>query len=441
MDNVRHLHVLGATGAIRTALHAGRAHIVVPVVALMEGVIHAINAETPEFVPFKTLAHQPERWNGQPVVLNHPSRNGIQISAKEPGVLDAQGLGTVFKTCTRGKKLCLEAWIDPEQASKTEKGRRLLERVKRNEQIEVSVGAYVTTLKTAGTHNGKSYKAEWQTIEPDHIAFLPEGVGACSIEMGCGAHRAAAMSTTHLVTAQGYETLDSDSAQPPTASFQERLTSLLRAAGNVYDDSELRTACECKHKGHQHMKTKQERIAALIGNTHNTVKDIKVLEAASDEVLTALEAAAKTTEEAATKLTAAETAKTAAETAAAEAVAAKATAEAALKTAQEAPITIDRLTPELKQIVADHTARDTAEKTELITSLKTAAAGAYSEAELTAMDTASLRKLATLARVEAPAPKNYAGNGVVRPAPVSGENYAPPDPYAAGIKALQASGK
>lgn len=416
MDNVRHLHVLGATGTIRTAEYEGRPHIVVPVVALMEGVIHAINADTPEFVPYKTLAHKPERWDGHPAVLNHPSRNGVQISAKEPGVLDAQGLGTIFKTCVRGKKLCLEAWIDPTKASKTESGTRLLERVKRNEPIEVSVGAYVTTLKTAGTHNGKPYKAEWQTIEPDHIAFLPEGVGACSIEMGCGSHRAAAMATTHLVTAQGYETFFEAFGFTDVPPQQE-----LRAAG-----------CGCKHKqGHENMKTKAERITALMANTHNPIKDIKVLEAATDEVLTALETSAATIEksakdaaEAASKLTAAETA--------------KATAEAALKTAQEAPITADRLPAEMKSIIDGHNLRVAEEKKTLVDTLKTAAAGTYTEAELTAMSNEQLTKLAALARVEVPVQKNYSGNGFPRPVTqVSGENYAPPDPYAAGIKALQ----
>ena len=31
---------------------------------------------------------------------------------------------------------------------------------------------------------------------PDHLALLPESVGACSIEMGCGANRAAEQSHT-----------------------------------------------------------------------------------------------------------------------------------------------------------------------------------------------------------------------------------------------------
>lgn len=183
------------------------------------------------------------------------------------------------------------------------------------------------------------------------------------------------------------------------------------------------------------MKTKAERITALMGNEHNPIKDIKVLESASDEVLTALETAATTAAETATKLATAEAARVAAETA-------KTVAEAALKTAQEAPITADRLPVEIKTIVEQHTARVAEEKAALVTSLKTAAASVYTETELNAMSNEQLTKLVTLAKIEQPVTKNYAANGFPRPvAPVNGENFAPPDPYAAGIKALQEAGK
>src|SRR6266496_226176 len=36
----RHVHLIGATGQIRTASYEGREHLVVPVIALLEGVIH-----------------------------------------------------------------------------------------------------------------------------------------------------------------------------------------------------------------------------------------------------------------------------------------------------------------------------------------------------------------------------------------------------------------
>src|SRR5262252_5208585 len=83
-NETRQLHVLGATGQFRIETLDGREHLVVPVVALKEGVIHAVNAATPEFVPMSALAVAPQGWNGRPLVLGHPSRNGIKISANDP---------------------------------------------------------------------------------------------------------------------------------------------------------------------------------------------------------------------------------------------------------------------------------------------------------------------------------------------------------------------
>ena len=69
----RVLHVL-ASATCRMEMYHGREHLVVPLVALMEGVIHAVNAADPEFVPADVLSTM--GWDGRPVVLGHPTKNG-----------------------------------------------------------------------------------------------------------------------------------------------------------------------------------------------------------------------------------------------------------------------------------------------------------------------------------------------------------------------------
>jgi hypothetical protein len=54
--------------------------------------------------------------------------------------------------------------------------------------------------KEKGTYKGAAYDGKWTSIDPDHLALLPESVGACSIEMGCGTHRAA---ESYFVTSEG----------------------------------------------------------------------------------------------------------------------------------------------------------------------------------------------------------------------------------------------
>jgi len=180
-------------------MHEGREHLVVPVVALCEGVIHAVNAETPEFVSVATLQKAAASWENRPVTLGHPRRDGKQCSANEPSILAVHGMGIVRNARVDGKKLLCEAWIDKNKAKALHSG--MFQRLLDGERMEVSVGAHVVTDNVPGAHNGKAYKASWAETSGDHLAFLPDGRGACSIEMGCGAHRAA----MHLVTAEAIE--------------------------------------------------------------------------------------------------------------------------------------------------------------------------------------------------------------------------------------------
>lgn len=237
MDEIRNVHLRGATGQIRTATYDKRNYMVVPVVALMEGVIHAINAATPEFVPLSSLSVAPQGWNGRPVVVRHPARNGRQVSANDPTVLEAQGVGSVFNARVEDTKLLCEAWIDPVKAELIGQG-KMLDRLRAGEMIEVSVGAFVVTKNETGEHNGKPYKAVWAQVAPDHLAMLPDGIGACSIAMGCGTRAA----TAHLVTAEGFEVveLEEKDEQP---SILDRINTLTQSIiGKTTDDEEVKAA-------------------------------------------------------------------------------------------------------------------------------------------------------------------------------------------------------
>lgn len=193
------LHLCGATGQVRTEMLNGREHLVVPVVALIEGVIHAVNAETPEFVPWETIERIAESFNGKPVTLGHPVKNGKQCSANLAGIKEAHGIGEIrnSRAVKEGKKLLQEAWIDKARAKQLhpEMYQRLLD----GKTEEVSVGAWVVTDEIASSFNGKSYKAQWLAGSGDHLAFLPGGRGACSVAMGCGAHRAAMLVTAEAM--------------------------------------------------------------------------------------------------------------------------------------------------------------------------------------------------------------------------------------------------
>lgn len=203
MRSLRSLHLLGATGVVRSEQYEGREWLVIPVVALMDGVIHPVNAETPERVTLSTLARAATSWNGRPIVINHPTdASGNQISANDPRILSSQAIGQVFHARMAGSKLLMDAYLDPIKVLKVG-GQKLLDQLK-TRVCEVSVGAFVVAQDSDGVHEGKAYKAIWLEATGDHLAFLPDGKGACSVDMGCGTHRAASM---HVVTESEIRTL------------------------------------------------------------------------------------------------------------------------------------------------------------------------------------------------------------------------------------------
>jgi hypothetical protein len=241
----RLVHLLGATGKITTAKLNDREHLVVPVIALVEGVIQPANAKDPEFVPFETLAKVPQSWNGRPVVCNHPQVEGQFVSANSPEIFNKR-VGTIFAAEAVKPRLLMQAWFDPALMDKTEEDQKMLERLKRSdEMIEVSVGAFVVRETIPGLFNGKKYSAKWVEAASDHLAFLNNGdVGACSIEMGCGGMRVAT-SAINIVTAKGIEpfvqevVMAESTEEIPPRSLKERFLDLIKFRGSAGSASEV----------------------------------------------------------------------------------------------------------------------------------------------------------------------------------------------------------
>jgi len=252
-----HTFVLAAksNGQLRVATFQDREHIVVPVVMMVEGVVHAVNSPHPDLVLREEFSKNFKGWNGRPVVGGHPYLHGEPISANDPTTLEANAFGSVFNTDVKGDRLVAELWIDPVRAAKPGSiGERALERIKSGDEIlEVSVGVFASTEKKPGVFKGKNYEGIWRDYVPDHLAVLAEGdIGACSVEMGCGAMRAA---TVHLVTAGGIQALHqevevsntskSQSIKERFKSFLASLTAELNTAADV-GDSDVRSALNRK---------------------------------------------------------------------------------------------------------------------------------------------------------------------------------------------------
>lgn len=233
----RHIHLLAGTGSIRTATFEGDEYTVVPLVALVEGVIRPLGSKSGELVLAEEFSIAPEGWNGRPVMMNHPIVNGEPVSANTPTILEAQCIGTIFGTKVVDKQLRMEAWVRKAKvASMGGDAVTTHSRILANEMVEVSVGVIIVAEQASGIYNGKSYGIIWREITQDHVAFLSEGQkGACSIAMGCGTPRAA----TYLVTAEGLREVE----MPEPAkrrTLRERWKDAFRSGVKGFSQSDVR---------------------------------------------------------------------------------------------------------------------------------------------------------------------------------------------------------
>jgi hypothetical protein len=137
------------------------------------------------------VGKDPSIWNGIPLVGRHPTVNGVFVSARNPTVLANQGLGFVFNTLF-DKTLRTEYWFDKELTqtfdATLKAEHQILPRIERGEPIETSTGLFTTNVKAPENASfiGMAYTHEARDFVPDHVAVLPDDVGACSIQDGCG---------------------------------------------------------------------------------------------------------------------------------------------------------------------------------------------------------------------------------------------------------------
>jgi hypothetical protein len=183
-------------GAYREETLFGKDYIVIPVVALVEGVIQGMTAEGPELALAEEFGRFPAGWNGRPLTMSHPvDKKGNPVSANSPQTLTEWQVGQLFNTRLVGGKLLTEAWVEVERAKGLNaNSKSTLKALQDGEMIEVSTGYFAQLEETEGTYgkgkDAEEYVAIQRNIVPDHLALLPQGVkGACSIEDGCGAPR------------------------------------------------------------------------------------------------------------------------------------------------------------------------------------------------------------------------------------------------------------
>jgi hypothetical protein len=161
-----------------------REYMVVPCVALVPGVLNG------DLVTLDAVAGSYKPWNGRPLVLDHPQVNGAAVSANDPVILEDVGIGHVWYTDIDDNKLRVQAWLDTAKATRIGgDARKVVDMIKAGSPVEVSTGYWASMRAHKGVFNNVEYEHITETIIPDHLAILPNALGACSWADGCGIPR------------------------------------------------------------------------------------------------------------------------------------------------------------------------------------------------------------------------------------------------------------
>ena len=162
----------------RFASKDGKAWLVIPGIAARSIVMND------ELLTGHELQSTLDGWNGVPITLNHPQVSGEMVSAKQGG----DHLGFFGDVTLDGDKLRGNYWLDVARMVQPD-AMAIFHKFSQALPVETSTGYFRTLEPVPGMHEGKSYTGIQRNIIPDHVAILPDAVGACSVADGCGAMR------------------------------------------------------------------------------------------------------------------------------------------------------------------------------------------------------------------------------------------------------------
>jgi hypothetical protein len=121
--------------------------------------------------------------NRTPAPYGHPMLNGNFVPAKDP---EAMARSSIFawneNASWDGDRIALNVVVDVERANESERGRKVLEAIRKEQPISTSTGL----LCNLETSDSEDYEATARNIEWDHVAILLDEEPAISTNEGVG---------------------------------------------------------------------------------------------------------------------------------------------------------------------------------------------------------------------------------------------------------------
>jgi len=211
----------------------GKDFLIAPVVAIKEGVLNN------SLITGEEIGRFVDAWNGRPLPVNHPVKANRPISANSPDVIEKQVIGQFFNAEFDGLTLKGDLFIDIEKAERLGgEAKQSLDKLRNGDPLEVSTAYFAEVISQSGTFKGRQYNSVQTKIAPDHLALLPNDIGACSFKDGCGAPR---VNWDEL----GEEKDQGDKLEKIEVENEEKLNSLFNQLKSLLG---LKSGCGCNRK-------------------------------------------------------------------------------------------------------------------------------------------------------------------------------------------------
>lgn len=220
-----------AVGKLRKVWEGGREYYVVPMTTIVPGVLSGSQGAL-YYSPAENVKSV-KLWDGFPLPVYHPTRNGqgVGIDDLEPEEMAETVVGEVRNTrVSPDGSLKHDGWIDALVLRNVDTSlpaeSRIEPRLLSGRPVELSTGLFTTNVPSPGVDpKGRPYNFLATRYRPDHIAILPDQVGACSLSDGCGV----------LVNVEQPRDEQGRFAAMPAAKLHKEIEKL-RAMSSAHDD-------------------------------------------------------------------------------------------------------------------------------------------------------------------------------------------------------------
>jgi hypothetical protein len=136
-------------GKVRSEKVNNREFLVAPLTLIVPGVLNG--SQGPLYYPPDQISRNVDAWNGLPLVVLHPTRNGQHVSGRDPFAMANAEVGRVYNArIGKGGRLQAEGWFDVEATERVDHTKTIVPRRTCRSRACSTAGGSPTWPRTTG---------------------------------------------------------------------------------------------------------------------------------------------------------------------------------------------------------------------------------------------------------------------------------------------------